>query len=167
MHCRLCINYYGTGQWGRVVPPPPAPAPPPLQSTHRVATAAFWRTFYHDGKISPGLWEWELHVHLPLSQYLPSRSKLQCTLQLKGRYNPPISSLPLDTLCHTHSLAGSVTINAKTIVHFSAGSFMQYRDGIFKPFRSPGIYSNESSSPAYVVRRSGTTTLFLLGSQPP
>jgi hypothetical protein len=24
------------------------------QSTHRVATAAFWRKFYHDGKISPG-----------------------------------------------------------------------------------------------------------------
>ncbi len=24
------------------------------QSTHRVATAAFWRTFHHDGKISPG-----------------------------------------------------------------------------------------------------------------
>ncbi len=26
------------------------------QSTYRVATAAFWRTFHHDGKISPGWW---------------------------------------------------------------------------------------------------------------
>jgi hypothetical protein len=25
-----------------------------LQSTHRVATPAFWRTFHHDGKINPG-----------------------------------------------------------------------------------------------------------------
>jgi hypothetical protein len=25
------------------------------QSTHRVAPVAFWRTFHHDGKISPGL----------------------------------------------------------------------------------------------------------------
>jgi hypothetical protein len=24
------------------------------QSTHRAATAAFWRTFHHDGKICPG-----------------------------------------------------------------------------------------------------------------
>ncbi len=23
---------------------------------HRVATATFWRTFHHDGKISPGWW---------------------------------------------------------------------------------------------------------------
>ncbi len=28
------------------------------QSTHRVATAAFWLAFHHDGKISPGWWEW-------------------------------------------------------------------------------------------------------------
>ncbi len=28
------------------------------QSTHRVATATFWRTFHHDGKISPAWWGW-------------------------------------------------------------------------------------------------------------
>jgi hypothetical protein len=27
---------------------------PYRKSTHRVATAVFWRTFHHDGKISPG-----------------------------------------------------------------------------------------------------------------
>ncbi len=26
------------------------------QSTHRVATGAFWRTFHHDGKICPAWW---------------------------------------------------------------------------------------------------------------
>jgi hypothetical protein len=36
----------------------------------------------------------------PLSLYLPSRTKLWCTIQLReGRYTPPISPLPLyDTL---------------------------------------------------------------------
>ncbi len=42
-------------------------------SSHRVATAAFWRTFHHDGKISPGWWRWGVHAH-PLSLYLPSRT---------------------------------------------------------------------------------------------
>ncbi len=54
------------------------------QSTHRVEMAAFWRTFHHDGKISPGCWGWGVHAH-PLSLYLPSRTKLQCTLQLRGQ----------------------------------------------------------------------------------
>jgi hypothetical protein len=27
----------------------------PPQSTHKVAMSDFWRTFHHDGKISPGL----------------------------------------------------------------------------------------------------------------
>jgi hypothetical protein len=50
------------------------------QSTHRVANATFWRTFHHDGKISPAWWGWGVHAH-PLSLYLPSRTKLCCTLQ--------------------------------------------------------------------------------------
>ncbi len=45
---------------------------------HRVATAAFWRTFNHEGKISPGWWGWGVHAH-PLSLHLPSPEKLQCT----------------------------------------------------------------------------------------
>ncbi len=31
---------------------------------HRVATVAFWRAFHHEGKISPGWWEWEVPAHL-------------------------------------------------------------------------------------------------------
>ncbi len=38
---------------------------------HRVTTAAFWRTFIQEGKISPGCWEWGVHAH-PLSLHLPS-----------------------------------------------------------------------------------------------
>ncbi len=33
---------------------------------HKVATAAFWRTFSHEGKISPNWWGWGMHAH-PLS----------------------------------------------------------------------------------------------------
>ena len=46
---------------------------------------------HHDGKISPGWWGWGMHVHplSPLSLYLPSRSMLQCTLQLRGRIHSP------------------------------------------------------------------------------
>ncbi len=29
---------------------------------HRVATSAFWRTFHHEGKISPGWWGWGVHA---------------------------------------------------------------------------------------------------------
>ncbi len=58
---------------------------------HRVATAAFWRTFSDEGKISPGWWQWwgwGVHAHL-LSLHLPSPVKLQCTLQLSGQIHWP------------------------------------------------------------------------------
>jgi hypothetical protein len=32
---------------------------------HRVATAAFWRTFHREGKISPGWSEWGVHAGRP------------------------------------------------------------------------------------------------------
>jgi hypothetical protein len=55
---------------------------------HRVATAAFWRTFSHEGKIGPGWWGWGVHAH-PLLLHLPSSVKLQCTLQLSGQIHWP------------------------------------------------------------------------------
>ncbi len=55
---------------------------------HRVATAAFWRIFSDEGKISPGWWGWGVHAH-PLSLHLPSPVKLQCTLQLSGQIHWP------------------------------------------------------------------------------
>ncbi len=55
---------------------------------HRVATAAFWRTFSGEGKIGPGWWGWGVHAH-PLSLHLPSPVKLQCTLQLSGQTHLP------------------------------------------------------------------------------
>ncbi len=51
---------------------------------HRVATAAFWRTFSDEGKIGPGWWGWGVHAH-PILLHLPSPVKLQCTLQLSGQ----------------------------------------------------------------------------------
>ncbi len=39
---------------------------------HWVAVATLWRTFHHDGKISPAWWGWGEHS-LPLSLYLLSR----------------------------------------------------------------------------------------------
>ncbi len=73
------------------------------QSTHRVATAAFWRTFHPSGKISTGWWGWGVHVH-PLSQYLPSHTKLQCPIQIREQIHslyfistPMYSVLPPNT----------------------------------------------------------------------
>ncbi len=73
-------------------PPPPnhtvcmscLPALCPHHRVHRVAIAAFWRTFSHEGKISAGWWGWGVHSH-PLSLHLPSPVKMQCTLQLSGQ----------------------------------------------------------------------------------
>ncbi len=71
------------------------------QSTHRVAMATFWRTFHHDGKISQPGEGWEggaRHGH-PLSLHLPSRTKLQCTLLLRGQiYSPYFYSTSICTL---------------------------------------------------------------------
>jgi hypothetical protein len=47
-----------------------------------------WRTFHHDGKISPCWLGWGVHAH-PLSLYLPSCKKLLCTLQLRVQIHSP------------------------------------------------------------------------------
>ncbi len=78
---------------GRILPP---------RSTNRVAMADFWRTFHHEGKISPGWWGWGVHAH-PLSLYLPSPVQ-SCRLRSSwdGRSTPPISPLPIYVLCDCH-----------------------------------------------------------------
>jgi hypothetical protein len=85
------------------------------QSTHREATAAFWRIFHHDGKISPAWWGWGVHAH-PLSLYLPSRTKLQCTLQLSGHvqctHSPYFISINICTLW-----CGVMSSYSLTVVH--------------------------------------------------
>ncbi len=78
-----------------------------VHRVHRVVTAALWRTFHHEGKISPGWWGWGVHAH-PLSLHLPSPVKLQSTLQL-GRYTDPVSSLvKICTLCSSLSNRSSL-----------------------------------------------------------
>ncbi len=80
------------------------------QSTHRVATAAFWRTFHHDWKISLGWWGWGVNAH-PLLLYLPSRTKLQGTLQLRGKiHSPYFVSTPMYSVVepHLHNVAGLI-----------------------------------------------------------
>ncbi len=64
------------------------------QSTHGVATGAFRRTFHHDGKISTGWWGWGVHHYI----YHHVQSCSICS-SWEGRYTPPISFLPLCTLC--------------------------------------------------------------------
>ncbi len=62
-----------------------------MQSTHRVATVAFWRTFHHDGKINrmamADFW-CTFHHDGKISPGLLSRTKLllQCTLPLFNLY---------------------------------------------------------------------------------
>ncbi len=74
------------------------------QSTHRAATASFWRTFHHNGKLSPAWWGWGGGVHAdPLSLYLPSHTIVWCTLPLRGHAD----TLPLFLL---HPYMNSVGI---------------------------------------------------------
>jgi hypothetical protein len=54
------------------------------QSSHREAIGYFWRIFHHGGKISPDWWGGGVNAN-PLTLLLPSRTKLQCTLQLRGQ----------------------------------------------------------------------------------
>ncbi len=73
------------------------------QSTNRVATAAFWRTFHHDGKISPGWWGWGRHAH-PLSLYLPSRTKVTVYAPAERADTFPVFHLyPICTLWCDHT----------------------------------------------------------------
>ncbi len=66
---------------------------------HWVAMTAFWRTFHHDGKISPDWCVWGRTHSLPLSLYLPSQAKLWFTLQLSERiHSPYFFSTPICTL---------------------------------------------------------------------
>ncbi len=46
------------------------------ESTNRPAMATFWRTFHHDGKISPACWGGGGVHALSFSLYLPSQAKL-------------------------------------------------------------------------------------------
>ncbi len=56
---------------------------------------AFWHTFHHNGKVSPGWLGWGGGTPTPDSHYLPSRTKLQCTLQLSGLGQWAVISTPV------------------------------------------------------------------------
>ncbi len=65
---------------------------------HRVANAAFWRIFHHEGKISPGWWEWGGGASPPpfitftitskVAMYAPAERALG-----QIQYTDPVSSL--------------------------------------------------------------------------
>jgi hypothetical protein len=55
------------------------------QSTHRAEIADCWRAFHHDGKMSPAGGVGGCSPPSPPFALLPSRTKLQCTLQLRGQ----------------------------------------------------------------------------------
>jgi hypothetical protein len=98
--CRVHHNFVRNGKYcerGWACTPHPCTPESGNHRVHRVATAAFWRTFSHEGKIGPGWWGWGVHAHPP-SLHLPSPVKLQCTLQLSGHTNP-VSSLGKYVLC--------------------------------------------------------------------
>jgi hypothetical protein len=66
-------------------------------SEHRVATATLWRTFHHDGKISPAWWVWGVHAFPLHSIYHHQLWYIRSSWE--GRFTPPISPLPLYELC--------------------------------------------------------------------
>ncbi len=67
------------------------------QSTHRVSTAAFWHTFRHDGKISPGLWGCGCQ---PTTFHYSYHHVQSCSVRSSwvGRYTHPVSSRPIYVL---------------------------------------------------------------------
>jgi hypothetical protein len=67
------------------------------QSTHRVATAAFWLTLDHEGKISPVWWGWKMHAYLlftifsttyKVAVYAPQSIYCRGTDEIGGVYLP-------------------------------------------------------------------------------
>ncbi len=64
--------------------------------SNRVAMTTLWRTFHHDGKISPGWWGWGCMPTPFHSNYIQSCSVRSCW---ESRYTHPISSLPPYVLC--------------------------------------------------------------------
>ncbi len=94
---------------------------------HRVAMATFWRTFIMRVKSAKAGQGGGVHA-LPLSIYLPSRSKLWCAPQLRGQLHS--SSTPICTLwCYcrigrannlfTHSSKNSIQKNPQKAVWFT------------------------------------------------
>ncbi len=59
---------------------------------HREATTAFWRTFHHEGKISPDWWGGG-GTPTPFYLHLPSPVKLQLRSSWVCRHTNPFSSL--------------------------------------------------------------------------
>ena len=81
------------------------------QSTHRVAIVTVWHTLHQDEKINPAWWSWRVARPSP-SLFLPSRTKLCCTLQPRGQvhYTLAISTLPLYVLCWQNWLSESAYV---------------------------------------------------------
>jgi hypothetical protein len=72
-----------------------------VHRAHRVATAAFWRTLHHDGKISPGWWGWGVHAHPPPFAIFTITYKVAVYVRSswEGRNTHPISSLSIYCIC--------------------------------------------------------------------
>ncbi len=72
--------------------------PPPLHRVHTGWQRPLSGVHHHDGKISPGWRGSGVQAH-PLSLYLPSRTKLQCTLLLRGQiHSPYLISVPMNSV---------------------------------------------------------------------
>ncbi len=72
------------------------------QRTHRgVAMSTFWRTFHHDGKISPAWWGWGC-TPSPFHTIYHHELIYGVRSRWEGRYISPISPLSLYVLCGKH-----------------------------------------------------------------
>ncbi len=66
------------------------------QSTQRVATAALWRTFHHDGKISPGWCGWMSARPLPFTIFTITYKVAVYAPALRGQiHSPYLISIPI------------------------------------------------------------------------
>ncbi len=58
-----------------------------------------WRTFHHDGKISPAWWGWGAHARPPFHYIYLHVQSSNVRSSREGRYTSPIFTLPLYILC--------------------------------------------------------------------
>jgi hypothetical protein len=65
---------------------------------HRVATAAFWRTFSHEGKISPDWWDGGC-TQTPFYYIYHHQESYSVRSNWVGRHTNPVSSLGKYVLC--------------------------------------------------------------------
>jgi hypothetical protein len=115
--------------------------PTPFHSIyHRVATSAVWRTFRHEGKISPDCWGWGVHAQSPTPFHHITITSKVAVYAPAEREDTRISSLPLCTqwtrlVTLTESVSAMKTWLSRECYRFSS-AFRKSKHGLYNMIQS-------------------------------